>query len=295
MNVLVAGGDGFVGSHLCPVLVERGHEVTVLSRSPDASKLPDEVRLVEGDVTKYASIADEVAGHDAVVNLVALSPLFKPSGGDRMHFTVHLGGTENLLEAAEKGDVDRFVQMSALGADPNGPTHYIRAKGEAEETVKRSDLDWVVFQPSVIFGDGGEFIPFTKKLAPPYVTPLPGGGSTRFQPIWVEDFVPMLADGVEEERHVGHAYVLAGPDEFTLADVARLAHAADGRPVNVVPVPMVLSKVGLTIAGYVPWSPMGPDQYRSLQFDNTTDDNDVDAFGVDVSDLKRLHEYLGLA
>jgi NADH dehydrogenase len=247
-----------------------------------------------GDVTAYDSIETHFAGQDAVVNLVALSPLFKPSGGDEMHDRIHRGGTENCVRAAEEHDVSRFVQMSALGADPNGQTAYIRAKGAAEELVRESGLDWVIFRPSVVFGDGGEFVPFTKKLAPPYVTALPGGGKTRFQPIWIGDLAPMLADAVEDDAHVGDAYDIGGPEVLTLAEVAKLAHSADGRPVNVVPVPMGLAGVGLSVAGKIPGFPMGADQYRSLKFDNTTADNDVGAFGVSESDLRTLSSYLGV-
>jgi NADH dehydrogenase len=294
MNVLVVGGSGFVGTALCRELSDRGHEVTALSRSPEDANLPADVSTAMGDVTAYDSIETHFAGQDAVVNLVALSPLFKPSGGDEMHDRIHRGGTENCVRAAEEHDVSRFVQMSALGADPNGQTAYIRAKGVAEELVRESGLDWVIFRPSVVFGDGGEFVPFTKKLAPPYVTALPGGGKTRFQPIWIGDLAPMLADAVEDDAHVGDAYDIGGPEVLTLAEVAKLAHSADGRPVNVVPVPMGLAGVGLSVAGKIPGFPMGADQYRSLKFDNTTADNDVGAFGVSESDLRTLSSYLGV-
>ena len=292
MDVLVAGGNGFIGTNLVAELLERGHEVTVLARSPDDADLPAGAATVAGDVTASDSIESAVDGRDAVVNLVALSPLFKPAGGNEMHDEVHRHGTENLVAAAEAGGVSRFVQMSALGADPDGTTAYIRAKGRAETHVTDSDLEWVIVRPSVVFGDGGEFVSFTKKLAPPFLTPLPGGGKTKFQPIWVGDLVPMLADCVEREEHVGETYELGGPEQLTLADVARLAHGAAGRSVTVIPVPMALAGIGLSIGGKLPGFPMGADQYRSLQFDNTTDDNAVAAFGVDPAELTSLSAYL---
>ncbi|SDM57189.1 NADH dehydrogenase [Halogranum gelatinilyticum] len=293
MHVLVVGGSGFIGTNLSTELVDRGHEVTVLSRNPGDDELPAGVETVAGDVTDYDSIEGAFEGKDAVVYLVALSPLFKPKGGDDKHLEIHLGGTENCVKAAEAHGVKRFVQMSALGADPEGPTAYIRAKGKAEDIVEASDLEWTTFRPSVVFGDGGEFVSFTKKLAPPYITPLPGGGKTRFQPIWVGDLVPMLADALEDDEHVGKTYEVGGPEKLTLAEVAKLAHGAEGRSVTVVPVPMGLAGIGLSIGGAIPGFPMGADQYRSLKFDNTTADNDVGAFGTDESELTTLSAYLG--
>ena len=291
MKVLVTGGDGFIGRNLCAELAARGHEVTALSRHPDDG-LPEGVSVATGDVTTYASIESAFEGQDAVVNLVALSPLFEPKGGNRMHDVVHRQGTENVVAAAETHGVPRLVQLSAMGADSDGPTAYIRAKGRAEEIIRGSDLDWVIFRPSIVFGEGGEFLEFTKKLAPPYVTPLPGGGKTPFQPIWVKDFVPMIAGAVEDERHTGETYEIGGPEPLTLAEVARRIHAAAGRPVRVIPVPMALTRVGLALAGSVPGFPMGSEQYRSLKLDSVPAHNDIDAFRVREADLKTIEEFL---
>jgi len=297
MKVLVAGGTGFIGSYLCRALAEGGHDVTALSRS--GSETSEGVDVVRGDVTDYDSIAGAVEGKDAVVNLVALSPLFEPKGGNVMHDRIHRGGTENLVNAAEAGGVDGFLQLSALGADSDGDTAYIRAKGQAEEIVRQSGLDWTIFRPSVVFGEGGEFVSFTKRLKGMFAPglplyPLPGGGKTRFQPIHVEDLVPMLVDTLEEEEHVGETYEVGGPETLTLRQVTDLVYEAERKGVTIVPLPMPLARVGLTVLGAVPGFPMGPDQYRSLQFDNTTADNDIGAFGVDPDELTTLGAHLGV-
>lgn len=298
MRVLVTGGDGFVGRHLCAELADRDHDVVSLSRDPDPSVLPDGVETVPGDVTGPDSLDGAFEGVDAVVNLVALSPLFTPSGGDEMHDRIHLGGTENVVAAAEGAGVDRILQMSALGADPSGPTHYIRAKGRAEEVVRESDLEWTIVRPSVIFGEGGEFVSFTKRLKKLFapgvpVYPLPGGGTrTRFQPIWVGDLASMLADAVVDEAHAGETYELGGPEVLTLRKITELVYESEGRSIKIINLPMGLAGVGLKTLGAVPGFPMGGDQYRSLQFDNTTEENDLDAFGIGLGTLTTLAEYL---
>ncbi|ADJ14381.1 complex I NDUFA9 subunit family protein [Halalkalicoccus jeotgali] len=286
MKVLVTGGTGFIGRHLCAKLAQRGHDVTALARSPDASSLPADVAVERGDVTDRGTL--DFAGQDVVVNLVALSPLFEPKG-EKTHESVHLDGTRNVVDAAEAAGVSRLVQMSALGADPDGPTAYIRAKGKAERVVEASELDWTIFRPSVVFGDGGEFVEFTRKLTPPVIAPLPGGGRTRFQPIWVEDIASLLADAVEDERHVGETYEIGGPEVLTMAEVAKLSR---GGGVTVVPIPMAFAKIGSAAIDPLPFIPFGTDQVRSLEFDNTTRENDLGAFGVNEADLLTLEEYL---
>ncbi|WP_225335407.1 complex I NDUFA9 subunit family protein [Halomicrobium urmianum] len=300
MNVLVVGGSGFIGQHLCRELDERGHDVTALARSPGDADLPAGVETSRGDVTDYDSIEGAFEGQDAVVYLVSLSPLFRPDGGDEMHERIHLGGTENCVRAAEEHGVERFVQMSALGADSRAPTHFLRSKGRAEDVVRNSDLDWVIFRPSVVFGEGDEFVGFTKRLKRMFapglpVYPLPGGGDqTRFQPVWIGDFAPMIADAVEDDEHVGEAYEIGGPETLTLRQVTDQVYESEGRSIRIVPLPMGLAKAGLTVMGTV-GLPLGSDQYRSLNIDNTTADNDVDAFGVDQSELLRLWDYLTTA
>ncbi|GAD52902.1 NADH dehydrogenase 32K chain homolog [Halarchaeum acidiphilum MH1-52-1] len=293
MQVLVTGGTGFIGTHLCRELDARGHDVTALSRSPDGDggDLPESVATAMGDVTAYDSIEGAFEGQDAVVNLVALSPLFEPKGGDETHFEVHLEGTRNVVRAAEERGVRKLVQLSALGADPEGETAYVRSKGQAERVVRASDLAWTIFRPSVVFGDGGEFVSFTETLTTPYVTALPGGGGTRFQPLWVGDLVGPLADSLDA-AHDGETYEVGGPEVLTLADVATAVYRAKGRSLTVLSVPMALAKVGMSLADPLPFVPFGSDQYRSLRFDNTVPENDVTAFGRDPSGLTRLTEYL---
>lgn len=298
MDVLLLGGTGFVGTRLAERLADRDHDVTALSRHPDDEDLPAGVETVAGDVTAYESIEGAFEGVDAVVNLVALSPLYK-TRGDLTHDRIHRGGTENAVRAAEAHDVDFFVQLSALGADPNGRTAYIRAKGVAERIVRGADVATAIVRPSVVFGDGGEFVSFTKRtkrlFAPGLpIAPLPGGGETRFQPIHVDDLVSILAEIVENRRAGFEAFEIGGPEKLTLAEVTRLVFEAEGSTVRIVSIPMPLAGVGLTLGELLPGFPFGGDQYESLKLDNTVEDNDVDEFDLDVEQLTTLREYLGL-
>jgi uncharacterized protein YbjT (DUF2867 family) len=285
MNVLVAGGAGFVGQSLCRVLVERGHDVTAASRSPDSGDRPASVATTALDVTD-PDLTDAVAGHDAVVNLVALPAHVQPQ--HRTHEAVHRDGTEHLLQASEATGVERFVQVSGLGVDEDVDTAYFRAKREAEALVRDSPLDWVIYRPSVVFGDGAAFVAFIRRIVPLGVAFLPGGGTMRIQPIWVGDLAPMLADGLEEDRHVGETYDIGGPERLTLAETVRQITGCRA----VVPVPLALAAVGFAIAEGLPFVPLGRDQYRALTLDNTVADNDVTAFGADEADLRTLGSYL---
>jgi len=293
MNVLVVGGAGFIGRHLCAELAARGHDVTALSREPDPGAVPDDVETAIGDVTAYDSIEPHFEGMDAVVNLVALSPLFKAPAS--AHDRVTRQGTEHCVRAAEEHDVERFVYQSGIFADPDAGTAYLRAKGEAEAAVRESDLSWVIFRPTMVFGEGCEIVDFVSLVTTPVVTALPGGGRVRYQPMAVEDLAPMLADGVEDEDRGGETYEVGGPQEITLAELTRLVYRSRGKSVRIVPVPTALAKVGLRIAEYVPFAPLGADQGASLDTDLVVENNDVSAFDVDPAEMRTIEEFLGVA
>lgn len=292
MDVLVTGGTGFIGQHLCEILLDRGHDVTALARDPEDASLPHDVGTQSCDITEYEGLPDVIEGADAIVHLVALSPLFRPPNGESMHEHVHVQGTRNVVRAMEEVGVDRLVHMSGLGADPDGPTAFIRAKGRAEGIVSTADLDATIARPTAVFGDGGEFIEFIKLVTTPYLTGLPGGGRMKFQPIWVEDVARLLAEMTTRDKHIGEAYEIGGPDVMTLAEITKQVYSSEGRSVRILPVPMPIAGLGLTLAGPVPLVPFGRDQYRALQLDNTLEENHVIALGFEESDLRQLETYL---
>jgi uncharacterized protein YbjT (DUF2867 family) len=300
MKVLVAGGTGFIGRHLCTELHDRGHDVTALARSPDASVVPEGVRTVEGDVTDPDSLVGPIEGQDVVVNLVSLSPLWEPEGGNEMHDRVHRQGTENLVRAAEEASVDRFVQMSGLITGDEDLTSYHRAKARAEGIVRDSDLEYVIYRPSIVFGDGDEIVGYTTKLKRMFAPvgplyPLPGGGErTFFQLVHVEDLAPMLADAVEGDEHANQTYEIGGPKVYSLREMTELVFESRGRDITIVPLPMSLSKVGMSAMGAVPGFRLGPDQFRGLKADNRVSDNDVGVFGVSEEEMTTFEEYLGV-
>ncbi len=289
MKVYVTGGTGFVGSHLAHKLAWAGHEVTLGGLSTEGViDLPADAEVEEIDVTDPDTL--DFSGHDAVIHLVGLSPLFEPKVP---YHKIHVEGTENIIEACKDTGIDRYIHMSALGADPKEDTEYLRTKGEAQVLVEHSDLDWTIFRPSVIFGEGGQFIDFTESLLTPFVTGLPGGGMNKFQPIYVEDIGDLFVEAVEDQKHIGEIYNLGGPEIYSLKDIAKLIEKSKGRDLKVLPVPMPLVKTGMLISESLGLN-FGMDQYRSLKKDNITENNDVQKFRKKIGEMENLESFLGL-
>jgi uncharacterized protein YbjT (DUF2867 family) len=104
----------------------------------------------------------------------------------------------------------------------------------------------------------------------------------------------MIAHAATEDTDQGETYAIGGPEVLTLAEVAKLSRRARGQNTRILPIPMALAGVGMSVMGAVPGFPFGRDQFRSLKMDNVVRENDIEAFGVQDSDLKTLREYLGL-
>ncbi|MFQ3275453.1 MAG: nucleoside-diphosphate-sugar epimerase [Candidatus Nanohaloarchaea archaeon] len=288
MEIFITGGTGFVGSHLIQKL-SRNHEITVGGLTPEKSilELPEEVNRKRIDVTKKDSL--DFSGYDCVIHLVALSPLKKPAVPYRK---IHVEGTRNVVDQSEQDRVEKFFHMSALGADKNARTQYLRTKGEAEEYVKKSDLDWRIMKPSTMFGEGGEFLDFISKLTTPYLTVLPGK-NTRFQPVHIDDAVRCIEESLKDD-YSDKIFEIGGPEKLSLAEIAEMIDNSRGRNLEVLDLPMPLFRLSMSFSERIPISPFGKEQYYSLKTDNVTEDNDVEDLGMKISEMKTLDEYLEL-
>lgn len=211
--ILVTGGTGFVGRHLVRELVGQGYPVRVLVRNLSVAKdiLPGEVELVKGDVTNRASLTEACKGIDSVMHLVAIIR----ETGDLTFEKVNVEGTLNTVIAAEQSGVNRFIHLSALGARDDALYRYTYSKWLGEEAVRQSGLNWTVLRPSVIYGDGFNFfnrLLQSVKMCPPPFVPVPGRGTTLFQPIAVEDVVKCMITALKAPAMSGQVYEIGGPE-----------------------------------------------------------------------------------
>ncbi len=274
MRVLVTGATGYVGSHLVPALVVRGHTVRALVRNARAT-LPPGVERAVGDATDVAAVSAAMEGVDAVVHLVGIIDE-QPSKGVTFE-RVHVDGTRTVAYAARDAGVRRFVHMSANGASPHARTGYQATKGRAEEVVRGAGFDHlVIFQPSTLFGDPGPDHPeFAKRLWETLVRPFPvlpifGNGRYALQPIGVQTVADAFADAVGRDDLAGQTFVAAGAEAIPYRDVLRrIAEGGGIAPKPTVPVPIPIARLGVNTVGRVGLLPISPDQFEMLVAGNT--------------------------
>lgn len=280
-RVVIFGGTGFVGRSLVPRLLRDGHELLVPSRNRTLRRelhvIPD-VTVVDADIHSQAELHRLLEGAQVAINLVGI---LNERGRDGSGFrTVHVELTEKIIAACRATGTRRLLQMSALNAG-RGSSHYLQSRGEAEARVKASELDWTLFQPSVIFGPGdGLFERFATLLRLTPVLPL-ARAQTKFAPVHVGDVAEAFARALDNPKCHRQTYELYGPEVMTLAEIVRYTAHCLGVRRFVLPLPDALGRLQAALMDFVPGKPFSSDNFRSLLLDSVGGIDGLYQLGID--------------
>jgi NADH dehydrogenase len=298
-NVLVLGGTGFVGTHVCEKLVRAGWTVTVPTRrwnnARDVLHLPS-LTVRELDVHDAPALARVAAGHDAVVNLVAILH------GDQAAFNkAHVELPQKIAAACTSAGVGKLVHISALGANVQKPgalpSMYLRSKslGEAVLLSSCGQMALTLLRPSVIFGQGDKFLNVFASLQKVFPFMPLAGAEARFQPVWVEDVATAVVKSLERSGAGVLTLEACGPDVFTLKQLVEMSgtlagiNRGHGRPVF--GIPHWAAELQVRTMEMMPGAPlMSRDNLASMQVANVATPGmpDLSAFGIQAAALQPI-------
>lgn len=316
-KIIVLGGTGFVGTHVCEKLVREGWQVTVATRrrsNADVVMHLPGLTVQELDVHDEAALTRAAAGHDALVNLVAIL-----HGTQAAFEHVHVALPQKIVHACLANRIAQVVHISALGADslqPSlAPSMYLRSKGEGEAVLvqgamggsagdaAQAGFDLSILRPSVIFGAEDKFLNmFAKlqKLLP--MVPL-AGADAKFQPVWVQDVATAVVRCLAGASTAPSPRVIEafGPEILTLKQLvqisAQLSGAGGGMGRLVIPLPGWAARLQATVMGLAPGEPMmSLDNLDSMKVDNvaTGKQPGLDSLGIKAAALRPIaKQYLG--
>jgi NADH dehydrogenase len=228
-KIIVTGASGFVGTAVLHELRQGFYPVLAIMRP--GSDAQNACRL--GCLIYRADVHDKdgmrhafANGADAVIHLVGI---IEEHGTDTFHH-VHVEGTRAVVELAQEFQLKKLVHMSALGTRPNAAATYHKTKWEAEEIVRTSGLPFSILRPSVIFGEGSEFLSTLEMIARMLlVTPIIGDGRGRLQPVYVRDVARVLRLCLEDEKTDGQTYEMGGPETFSIDEMLSLMERRLGK------------------------------------------------------------------
>lgn len=284
-TITIFGGSGFIGRYVVARLADSGWTIRVAVRRPERAKFlkplgnVGQIVPVACSVRDQASVEAAVAGTDAAINLVGILH----EHGRQRFATVQAEGAERIAAAAAAAGVERFVQLSAIGADENSTAAYARSKAAGEKAVARHLPGAAIIRPSIVFGpEDGFFNRFAAMARLSPVLPLIGGGKTRFQPVYVGDVADAVVAALEAPGSRGRTYELGGPHVLSFRELMELMLRIIRRRRLLLPLPFGLARVMALPAELLPTPPLTRDQVELLKRDNVVaaDAEGLAAFGI---------------
>jgi uncharacterized protein YbjT (DUF2867 family) len=267
----VLGGSGFIGRYVVKRLAARGDVIAVGCRNAEAAKFLKPM----GDVGQIAAlnmgIGDEnilpafLAGNSALVNCIGILR----ERGTQSFELVHHAGPARLARFAREAGVERFVHISAIGADSRSSSAYARTKAAGEQAVRDAFPTATILRPSVVFGPEDQFFNrFATMAMMSPVLPLIGGGETRFQPVYVGDVADAVVKCLEDPATAGRTYELGGPKIYTFREALELALSEIRRNRRFIDLPFGLATFQARLMSILPSPPLTPDQVELLKSDS---------------------------
>ncbi|MFD6069066.1 SDR family oxidoreductase [Amycolatopsis lurida] len=237
MRCVVLGATGYVGGRLVPQLLDAGHEVRVVARSPEkVAEEPwrDRVEVERGDVTDPASIETALTDCEVVYYLVH-------SLARKDFVDVDREGARTVAEAAKTAGARRLVYLGGIVPDDEELSPHLASRAEVGRVLLDSGVPAIVLQAAVIIGSGSasfEMLRYLTERLPAMVTPR--WVRNRIQPIAIRDVLHYLVHAAELPSEVNGAFDIGGPDVLTYLDMMRRYAVVAGLPRRaVVPVPVL--------------------------------------------------------
>lgn len=255
MRVLVTGGTGFTGSHLVRRLLSRGHEVRVLDNQKGLVYEELEragAQMTVGSVTDSELVDRLMTGCDVVHHLAAA--FRKINVSQEVYWDVNVNGTRNLLEAAEKHGVQKFVYCSTQGVhgnienppgnekSPITPEDYYQfTKYRGEEVAKefmQKGMNITILRPTAIYGPGdpGRWLMLFKYTRGGRFLMF-GDGMVTYHPVYIDNLVDAFELAVESERAAGETYIIGDKEYYTLNDIVHTVGEVQGKDVSIIHLP----------------------------------------------------------
>lgn len=292
-KVLLLGGSGFIGASVAEQLSAQDFFVTVPTRRRERGKhlfLLPTVDVIEADIFDAVQLEELLSHHDAVINLTGILH----GDFERVHVTL----PKLVAQACVKAGVKRMINMSALNADIDGPSEYLRSRGRGEAVVRavanaNPALSVTIFRPSVVFGENDRFLNMFAGLLKVFpLIPL-GSPDAKFQPVWVEDVARAIITSINLPAAKSQTYPLVGPRVYTLRELIEFVATVTDKRRAIVGLGPMLSMLQANVFGMLPGKLITPDNVRSMSLQSTSDQPFPSLFGHAAAMESVVPAYLG--
>jgi uncharacterized protein YbjT (DUF2867 family) len=242
-RILVAGATGYIGGRLIPALLDAGHEVRGLARTP--GKLAGRVfacdqrfEAVGGDVLERASLDEPLSGIDAAFYLVHSLG----AGSDFRQRDIDAAST--FARACSAAGVGRIIYLSGLGGAGDDLSEHLESRQATGDALRTAGVPVTELRAAVIIGSGSASFEIMRDLTrrlPAMVAPK--WVSSRCEPIAIDDVVRYLVGCLDEPRTAGETFDIGGGTVLTYREMLRVAAEEQHRPFRMLSVPVLTPKL----------------------------------------------------
>jgi uncharacterized protein YbjT (DUF2867 family) len=239
-RILLTGATGYVGGSLLPELLDRGHEVTCLVRSPGKKPLPDGAQEVKGDAVSGDGLDEALDGRDVGYYLIHSMG----GGGSGSFAEQDIEGARNFGRAAKRGGVGKVVYLGGLPSSNGESSEHLESRQRTADTLAEEGPPLAHARAAMVLGAGSSSFEILKALVhrlPLMITP--SWVDTRSQPVAIHDVVHALAELGEREDVTGDVH-LGGADVLSYREMMQRFARLEGRRRRVmIPTPVLSPKL----------------------------------------------------
>ena len=268
-TITVFGGTGFIGRNLIGKIAKKGFKIVVPTRNPYLHGYlkpmgdPGQIEVLKFNPFDFSSLNEFIKSSEIVINCIGVLYEKKNQKFDHIH---HLF-PKFLSSILDKEITKKFIHISALGANKNSNSLYIKSKFQGEEAVINNFKNSIILRPSIVFGTNDNFFNLFNKLINILpIIPL-AGSKTKFQPCYVGDVTDAIIK-IIEQVNLNSIYELGGPKIYTFKELIETLLVSLKKKRLIVELPDFAARVQAKVMQLLPNPLLTEDQLEILKSDN---------------------------
>ena len=295
-SLFITGASGFIASNLLRRLNPEEYKgIYCLSRKE--SKLMtslskhENFKFIKGSIYDGDLYAPYLAASDIVVHFAAITGKARPDE----YFKVNSEGTEFLIKQCEEVGIRNFLYLSSIAVKfPDiSRYYYAQSKKQGEDALRSSTLNYTIIRPAIVLGKGSPILESLSKLARAPIIPIFGEGTSKIQPIYVDDLVDCLLYIINNNLFLKETFDLGGPDVLAIEDFIKKIHQTryPKRPWTIhIPLKLIIPFLSFLEKYFYSSLPFTVGQLSSFRYDGTVEENRL--FLMHLSKMKNVDEML---
>ncbi len=243
--ILVTGASGFVGRNLISKLVGEKYELCCILRESSDKKFikylkVNKIKVIICQLTDF-NMLEKSLEKIKISSIIHLAGIIK-SNSFKDYLDSNVKSTQNLLRIAKKNKINNFIFISSDLAGRKIMTEYGKSKHDAEIEIKKSEINYTILRPTVIYGKGDNkfIIELAGMVKKSRIIPVIGTGDYIFQPVFVNDIVEIIIKCLVLKKK--KTYNACCDEAITLNEIIDMIADAMDKKVIKIHVPMLLLK-----------------------------------------------------